>query len=895
MITAKQLTCEYFENPIGIDVRRPRLSWQLESDERDVMQKAFRLQVAEDPRFQKMLLDTGRVFSDCSIHIAVEDLEVFSLKRYYWRVKVWDREGRQTDWSETAYWEMGLLDSEEWRAKWIVSGEQTFAEKPPYFRRIFRTAKPIQEARIYATSRGLYELHLNGERVGDRYFTPGWTNYNKRLQYQTYDVTSLLKTGENIVGAIVGKGWFSGNLGWQGRKNIYGSRSGLLLELHIVYADGEREVIATDQRWQVGTGPILTSEIYHGEAYDARLEREWTTLENDGGKWTPAETADFSRSVLVAQESQPVRKINEIKPVKMMITPKGETVLDIGQNITGWIRFSIDGEKGREVVLRHAEVLDKDGNFYTGNLRSARQTIRYVQKGEKNETFEPHFTFHGFRYVQLIGFPPPVDPSRFTAVVLHSNIQPTGRFECGYPLINQLQHNIVWGQKGNFLDVPTDCPQRDERFGWTGDAQVFVSTASFLTNVAPFFKKWLRDLKSEQLENGGVPHVIPHVMDAHEHSSTAWGDAAVICPWVIYKNYGDRRILEEQYDSMIAWVEYMRHQGDNEYLWNTGTHYGDWLGLDARPDSYKGATDEDLIATAFYAYSTSVLVKAAKALDRQYDAVIYQHLYHQIVEAFQNEFVTRNGRLAVQTQTAHVLALAFNLVHGPAKERMMKRLADLIEDADFHLQTGFVGTPYLNFVLTRIGRADLAFRLLFQESYPSWLYQVKKGATTIWEHWDGIKEDGSFWSEDMNSFNHYAYGSIGDWLYRSVLGIDTDEEKPGFKHIRISPLPVRSMSWAKGELESVHGLIRSQWIYLDHDQVEIQVTIPANTTATIFLPHADEENVTESGKPVAQMAGLHSRRKDRDGMHLEVGSGTYTFRYTYLDEKEKRPLAGAAD
>ncbi|MGI2294903.1 family 78 glycoside hydrolase catalytic domain [Paenibacillus sp. GXUN7292] len=881
MLEVVDLRCEYKVNPIGIDVRRPRISWKLKTDERAVLQTAYEIEVAADAEFSRIIWSSGKVESDQSTHVEIVDVQIASSTRYYYRVKSWSNKGDSSDWSAAAFWETGLLHTSDWSAHWIGAPAEVIAEdaeQSPLLRKSFELKADIRQARIYTTALGLYELELNGARVGDSYFTPGWTSYNHRLQVQTYDVTSMLQEGENAIGAMLGKGWYSGNLGWQDQKDIYGSQIALLLQMHIWYEDGSVETIATDEQWLASASPVLMSEIYHGETYDARLEQPgWSEAGFHDSAWQQAVRVERGLSQLVAQENEPVRKTGEIKPIALIQTPKGETVIDFGQNMVGWVRFRVRGDAGSTIEIHHAEVLDNDGNFYMENMRSAKVTICYTLKGADVETYEPRFTFQGFRYIRLIGFDAGVQLGDFTGIVLHSDMPAIGTFECSDPLINQLQHNIEWGLKGNFLDVPTDCPQRDERLGWTGDAQMFIRTATYLYNVAPFFTKWSRDLAADQLENGGVPFVIPNVLSKESHSSSAWGDAAVIVPWTLYMAYGDQRILEEQYSSMKAWVSYIQQQGDNPFLWNTGFHFGDWLGLDAKPDSYVGATDRDYIATAFYAYSTSLLQKTAAVLGKTEDAEYYAKLYADIVAAYTEEFVTPAGRLSVSTQTAQVLALMFGLLQGKAKERAVAKLMELMEESKFHLTTGFVGTPYLNHVLSDHGQLNTAYRLLFQQDYPSWLYQVTKGATTIWEHWDGIREDGSFWSKDMNSYNHYAYGAIGDWMYRCVAGIDTDEEKAGYKHIFVRPQPGDQLSWADGSLNTMYGSIRSKWSRAEDGAMELLVVIPPNTTATIVLPGADSDKTMESEIPLQQTEGISSVEQVENGVSMLAGSGEYRF------------------
>ena len=886
MLQVIELRCEYKHNPLGLDVKRPRISWKLTAEERAVAQGAYEIEVAASPDFTATEWSSGKVESDRSLHVELDGLEVVSRKRYHYRVRVWSAGGEASEWSEPAWFETGVLDKSEWTAKWIglekpeeqwKTRPDTYEERSPLLRKSFEVGQGMKRARVYATALGLYELELNGARVGEDYFTPGWTSYKHRIQVQAYDVTAMLAEGENAIGAMLGNGWYKGPLAWKDHYCLYGNRQALFLQMHIEYEDGTEQTIVSDESWRTAPSQILMSEIYHGETYDARLEVPgWSRSGFDDGEWEAVAIVEQSNDALIMQENDPVRKFEEIKPIELITTPLGETVLDLGQNLVGWLKFAVRGEAGTEVVVHHAEVLDKDGNFYTTNLRAAKQEIRYTLKGGETETYEPRFSFQGFRYVRLTGFPEPIRLEDFTGVVLHSDMAPTGSFECSDPLVNQLQHNIEWGLKGNFLDVPTDCPQRDERLGWTGDAQMFIRTAAFLRNIAPFFTKWSRDLAADQREDGGVPFVIPNVLDENSHSSSAWGDAAVICPWTIYLCYGDKRILEEQYGSMTAWVEYIRKQGDDEYLWNTGFHFGDWLGLDSKPDTYVGATDRDYIATAFYAYSTSLLQKTAEVLGKREDAAKYADLYEKIVAAFHREFVSPNGRLTVPTQTAQVLGLMFGILDETAAKRAESKLLELLEESKFHLTTGFVGTPYLNHVLTDAGHNDAAYKLLFQQDYPSWLYQVTKGATTIWEHWDGIKEDGSFWSADMNSFNHYAYGAIGDWLYRRVAGIDSDEQAAGYKKIHIRPHPGEGLDWAEARLETMYGEIRSRWKIAD-GEMELETTIPANTTAEIRLPNAKPETARENGLKLEEAAGIASVREEEDGVTLSVGSGTYRF------------------
>jgi alpha-L-rhamnosidase len=889
------LRTEYRENPLGIDTPRPRLSWRLRSDRRGVVQSAYEIRVARSERGLRSrgarTWETGKVQSDESTNRPYNGPPLESRQRYYWQVRVWDDGDRSSEWSAPAWWEMGLLAPTDWTASWIepdVAWDPSKSNPLPTLRRGFELSGRIQRARAYVTAHGLYEMHLNGRRVGDQLFTPGWTAYAERLQYQTYDVTSLLKPGGNAVGVVLGNGWYRGDL--PRRRNVYGTRLGLLAQIEITYDGGRTEIVGTDGSWKATTGPILMSEIYHGETYDARLERPgWTAAGFDDHDWSSVRVVDAAKDVLVAPAGPPVRRIEEVKPVKILETPEGDTVVDMGQNMVGWVRLSVEGPAGTTVTLRHTEVLDKDGNFYTESLRSAKQTIRYTLKGGGPEVYEPHFTFQGFRYVAVDGYPGELAPESLTGIVIHSDISPSGALETSKPLVNQLQHNILWGQKGNFLDVPTDCPQRDERLGWTGDAEVFYRTAAFNFDVAGFFTKWLRDLAADQYENGAVPHVIPDVLTSPDRAaagSAGWGDAAVIIPWGMYLTYGDRRLLEQQYDSMAAWVEYMRGRAGDDLIWDGDEHFGDWLAYAAPPRearSYPGATTgKDLIATAFFAHSTELLQRIAEVLGRSDDAARYGELQSKIKKAFVEEYVSPRGRVGENTQTAYVLALHFGLLPEDLQPVAAERLARDVRERG-HLTTGFLGTPHLCHVLSRYGYLDEAYMLLNRQEYPSWLYPVTQGATTIWERWDGQKPDGTFQDPSMNSFNHYAYGAIGDWMYRVMAGIDTDETAPGYKHVLIEPRPGGGFTRVKAHHDTMYGRVGSAWT-LEGGRFELAVEVPPNTTATVRLPGARLADVTESSRPLAAGNGIiEAPRQDGDAVVVEVGSGRYSFAYP-MDE-----------
>jgi alpha-L-rhamnosidase len=890
--TALKLTglrTEYKENPVGIDARKPRFSWQLQAVDRGVMQAAYQIRVARtaaDLQAGKNLVwDSGKTVSDESIHRVYEGPALQSAERYYWQVRIWDASGKDSGWSDAAYFEMGLLAAADWKASWIEPDlpEDTKKSNPaPMLRREFKLYGAIERARAYVTSHGLYEAYLNGQRVGDQVFTPGWTSYHKQLQYQTYDVTNLLRSGDNAIGVLLGDGWYRGNLAWGSKRNIYGERLALLLQIEVTYKDGRKELITSDQSWKASTGPILMSEIYHGETYDARLEKAgWNAPGFDDKQWLGVKVAHHSKTILTAPAGPPVRRIEEIKPVKIFKTPAGETVVDFGQNLVGWVRLKVQGAAGTTVTIRHAEVLDKAGNFYTENMRAAKTTLRYTLKGSGVETYEPHFTFFGYRYMAVEGWPGELTTDSLTSVAVHSDMARAGKFETSHALINQLQHNIQWGQKGNFLDVPTDCPQRDERLGWTGDAQVFARTAAFNYDVAGFFTKWLRDVAYDQYASGSVPLVIPDVLGSNERpagGSAAWADASVIIPWTMYQSYGDRRFLEDQYPSMVKWVEYERKRAGEDYIWDGDQHFGDWLAFATTRSDYPGATTgKDLIATAMFAHSTDLLQRTARILGKQDDAAKYADLLTKIRAAFRREFVTETARVGEDTQTAYALALEFDLLPEAMRPMAAKRLAKEIRERK-HLTTGFVGTPYLCHVLGRYGYLDEAYLLLNREQYPSWLYPVKQGATTIWERWDGQKPDGTFQDKGMNSFNHYAYGAIGEWMYRVMAGIEIDPAAPGYKHILIQPQPGGGFTSVKASHQTMYGRLSSAWTLKD-SKFELAVEIPANTRATVRLPKAQLAGVTEGGQALAGGSVVTGARQDGDAVVVEIGSGQYRFAY----------------
>ena len=877
-VSVSHLLTENLTDPLSIDTKAPRFSWQLAAPDRNELQTAYEIRVTDRPEGKTPVWSSGKVASDQSVLVVYSGPDLQAGRKYFWQVRVWDNKGRSSGWSQTAWWQMGLLTPGDWKAQWIRPAAKEEPSQPsPLLRTTFMAKGGIASATAYITAHGLYEAQMNGQRIGDAYLTPGWTSYNKRLQYQAYDVTRLVHTGKNAIGAMLGSGWYRGTIGFEGQHNFYGSDLSFLLQLIIRYTNGHSDTILSDAGWKSAIGEVRHSEIYDGETIDHRQEQKgWSLPDYDDARWSGVQTAGYTKDNLIATYNEPVKKQESFHKGKVLTTPKGEKVIDFGQNLTGWVIVKIKGSAGDSIRLSHAEVLDKAGNFYTENLRKAKAEDVFILKGGEEEVFEPHFTFHGFRYIRIEGLNGPVNPDDYTAVALYSAMPKTGEFTSSNALVNQLQHNIQWGQQGNFVDVPTDCPQRDERLGWTGDAQVFSRTATFNRGVDNFFAKWLKDVAADQKPNGAVPFVIPNVIG--DGASAGWADVATIIPWNLYLAYGDRRVLEDQYPSMKAWVEYIRGQAKND-LWNTGFHFGDWLFY--RPfddnDGRSAVTDKYLIAQCFYAQSTQLLINAATVLGKKEDADAYTALLKRIKDAFLREYMTPEGRLVSGTQTAYVLALQFDMLPEALRKQAAERLVKNIQDYNYHLTTGFLGTPYLCHVLSRYNFTAVAYRLLLQDSYPSWLYPVKMGATTIWERWDGIRPDSTFQTPGMNSFNHYSYGAIGDWMYRVVAGIDTYEDGPGYHHSRISPHPGGGLMAAAADLETGYGRISSHWQLTD-DSLTIDILIPANTTSTVYIPAPQGGLITEGGRSLTTVKEIRIEGVEKGYLLVRLGSGEYHFR-----------------
>jgi alpha-L-rhamnosidase len=782
----------------------------------------------------------------------------------------------------SANWQTSAFDDRDWPVAREVGkygtapwGNFLNSSEPsvpcPALRKTFALGKPIKSARVYATALGLYELRLNGQRAGDHVMAPEWTDYRKRIRYQVYDVTALVKPGENAFAALLANGWYSGRIG-NGGNRFYGQRPALLAQLEVTCADGSVERIVTDTSWQGHASPIMSSDFMLGEDYDAQQEiKGWDKPGLDDTAWQAVTARDEAPRPLEGQVVEPVRVVAELKAKSIKEQAPGRWVFDLGQNMVGVVRLKVSAPAGTKVTLRHAEILNQDGTLYVTNLRGAPSIDHYTCKGGGGETWQPKFTFHGFRYVEVSGLAGKLTADTVTGIVIASDTPPAGQFACSDPRVNQLKSNIQWGQRGNYLSVPTDCPQRDERLGWMGDAEVFVRTATCNADVAAFFTKWLVDVDDGQSPDGAYFDVSPATTG--NHGTPAWADAGVICPWTIYLAYGDKRVLEHHLPGMIKWVEWCRAHSNNLIRdRDRGGDYGDWL-------SQGADTPKDLIGTAYFALSTSIVAKACKVLGKSGNAAKYEALFEEIKAAFNKKYVNSDGRITGNTQCVYAMALKFGLLPEALKPKAAQYLEDDIKAKGWHLSTGFVGVSYLLPVLTEAGKTDTAYKLLLQDTFPSWLFSVKHGATTIWERWDGWTPDRGFQDPGMNSFNHYSLGSCGEWLFNSLAGIAFDPERPGYKHIICKPHPGEGITWANASYDSIHGKIASSW-KTEGDRFNWSVTIPANTSATIHVPAKHAAAVTESGKPTAQVEGVKFLRMENGTAVYAVGSGIYQFQST---------------
>lgn len=850
------MRANHLETPLGYDLSHLSLSWIAE-ETRGTRQTAARVQIALDPGFSRLLHDSGPDANPDSLSYC-PGLTLSPRTRYYWKVTVCDETGDEG--SAVSWFETGKC-GEPWQAEWI---SPDCGDVHPLVRGVFSLPERPVRARAYACGLGLYELFANGERVGDEYFTPYYNDYHLWMQVQTYDVTHLLHEGENVLGAMLGNGWYKGRFGFEAkqRHGLFGDRYSFLCEVRVTLESGRELCFGTDGSWKWAPSPVLESSIYDGEVYDARLAIPgWNRDPQEPAGFRPVSRGELSYAMLSDRFSVPVRVTETLPAPQLIRTPKGENVLDFRQEITGWVRFACSLPAGTRVHLQYGEIL-QDDCFYNDNLRSAKAEYTYISDGSPAET-RPFFTFYGFRYVKVEGMEE-VNPADFTACVLHSDLETTGCVETSDPRVNRLFLNAMWGQRGNFLDVPTDCPQRDERMGWTGDAQVFCPTATFNMDTAAFYRKYLHDMLLEQrgLYHGSVPHVVPMMIldpDRTQHGSCAWADAAAVIPWQQYLFYGDKSLLAEEYENMRAWADYLQHEDQEnggEFLRTSGFHFADWLALD-NPDkkSCFGGTDPYYVASAYYYGAIAKTARAARALGRTDEADRYAAWAENIRKAFRARYLLPGGDNVCKTQTSYVLALAFGLTPEDERGDTLRLLREKLRESNMHLTTGFCGTPCLCPVLSENGGNAEAYRLLLNDDYPSWLYEIGMGATTVWERWNSVLPDGSISDTGMNSLNHYAYGSIVEWMYRYMCGINPVEDAPGFRRTVLRPMPDKSLSFAHASFRSPAGLFESGWEYEDEGKTILYTfTVPFNAEAELWLPGDSE--------PVLLAAGTHSFRRE---------------------------------
>ncbi|MEE4193686.1 MAG: glycoside hydrolase family 78 protein [Anaerolineae bacterium] len=910
------LKVNYLKDPIGIGLKPPRFSWYLQSDRIGAAQTAYQLHVAKEADFSTLVWDTGWVESDACVQIEYGGEDIQSMTRYFWRVRVKDEQGAVSGWSDPAFWET-TIGKGDWKAEWVepegVVDPEAF--KPaPYLRKEFKTEKTIAKARLYITSHGCYEAYLNGKRVGDQVFMPGNTSAIYRVQVQTYDVTDLVAEGENCIGVILGDGWYRGQINANSSRNSHGTKLALLSQLVIEFADGSRQIVSSDHTWKTKTGPIIKSDMKDGEIYDARLEMPgWNAAGFDETNWTNVYPADIPFSKLVPTEGSPIRKMEEFPVVKVIQAPNGETVLDFGQNLAGIVTMKVSGPAGTTVTLRHSETLDENGNFtlsYLGGedatggmISGVKQRTEYTLKGEGEEIYEPHFTVMGFRYVEIKGYPGEIDPAKFKAIAIYSDMGENGTFTSSNEKLNQLHQNVRWSQKGNFLDIPTDCPTR-ERAGWTGDAQIFVHAGSLLMDDEAFYTKWLKDVSAEQFENGLIRNFIPAPppeklkeqkfgwLFGLLEGSSGWGDAIIIIPWVLYQMYGDKQVLAERYDSMKAWMEYERNQarrirwskainplfwlsfrrwGYQKYIWDTKYQWGEWLEPDIPIRAVMGEIikhlffGDPIVSSAYFTHSARLMSKIAAVLGKTQEAAEYSALAEKAKDAYQKEFFNTDGTAKVyaEKQAPYVRAIAFDLVDETLKPKVKAKLVENLAATDNHLGTGFLSTPFLCEVLADMGRADLAYEVILKEDIPSWLYAIGKGATTVWEDWDGIDKD----NVPSASLNHYSKGAVVSWFYEYICGIRMDEESPAYKHFFLQPLPGGGLTHAKATFTSMYGRIEAGWEQVD-GKTKYTFTVPANSTATVVLQGTADFSASKGVSNFYQKDGC---------VQFDLNSGSYEF------------------
>ncbi|MBI1334402.1 MAG: Bacterial alpha-L-rhamnosidase [Armatimonadetes bacterium] len=847
------LRCENLVDPVGIGATHPRLSWRLDSvraDAKDLRQNCYEIVVASDPKNlspeKADIWSSGAVTTNQSYGISIPTNKLQPDHEYFWKVRVRDQDEKVSDWSPTASFGVGLTDPALWKAEWIGYDKPRDETKelgghilppPVFFRRSFDVSKSVKRAVLYCSAFGIADFHLNGSKIGNEYFMPGWTDYEKRVYYHSYDVTKSLHKGENALGAILGEGWYAGYVGFGGQREHYGKHTRLIAQLEIEYSDGSHDTVTTGPDWRASVGPIQYSDFLMGESYDARFEQDgWDSAKFDASSWNPVVTGATSKGALEAFPGDPVRSYQMVKPISVSEPTKGVYVFNLGQNMAGFVRLKVQGYRGQRITIRHAERLNPDNTIYTTNLRTALATETYVCKGTGVEIFEPHFTFHGFQYVEVTGLEKKPGLDLVEGMAISSDTPHAGHLETSDSMLNKLVSNAYWTQRMNFIDIPTDCPQRDERLGWTGDAQAFIRTATYVTDVQPFFTKWLVDLDDGQRADGQYPMVAP-VKVAGDDGGPAWADAGVICPWTIWQVYGDKQLLAKHYPNMKRFIDFCEKRSTPDLMPPAQFHcFGDWVSINAH-------TPNEVIFLAYFAYSTQLVAESARALGQMDDAKRFEDLHAKLVKNFNDHYIDVDGTVKGDTQCSYVLALSFDLVKPESRDKVVAKFVESIEKRNWLLSTGFVGTRDIMNALTKIGRNDIALRLLHNTDFPSWGFSIKNGATSIWERWDGWTPDKGFQDPGMNSFAHYAFGAVVGWMYRELGGIEYSS--PGFDTIRLQPLFDPKLDWVKASYDSVHGPIMVNW-KRSGGGYAVDVQVPPNTTAEVMLK--DKTEKVGSGK-----------------------------------------------
>lgn len=887
---------EGFKNSIGFYNPKPTFSWELPVSESIKSQNAYQIIVGSSKDLlpnNPDLWDSKKQESSNSIFIPYEGHKLQSRQKVYWQVRYWNQDGNVSEWSDINFFELGLLNNSDWKAKWTgidtakdsIKGVRKFLmHRPQYLRKDFELSSEVELARLYITAKGVFDLHLNGKDVSDDVLPPGWTPYNKRIETLTYDVSNLLSTGKNIIGVELASGWHSGRIsrGTALYENFASPK--ILCQLEVTLKDGTKTTIISDESWKGSTnGPIRLASLYDGEVYDANLEMpNWTVATFDDSSWKTTETEAISDSVkLEPKRHETVKQTAVLDNVEMVSATKSSVVFNMKQNMLGVPKVTVPMKKGDTLTIRFSEMLLSDGTFYTENYRSAKSTDYYIASKDGVIEWSPKFTFHGFQYVELSGYDTSVkpNPNWIKGLVQHSDIKKNGSFTSSHDKLNQLQSNITWGLRDNLLDVPTDCPQRDERLGWTGDAQVITPTALFNYDTHAFWTAWLQSMRETQSEhdNGLVPFIIPDVLQ-NNNASSGWGDACVIIPWDIYNITGDKRVLEENYEMAKKWVGYYQSKA-KDYIPNMHS-FADWLQPYPEKDGKtgnRGDTPREFVNTAYFAHASHLVSKIAGVLGKTEDEKKYKDLYQQIASAFENKFFDINGKFKnkKQTQTSYLLAIYFDLLKPETKAKAQQHLLEEIKNADYHLGTGFLGTPILPKVLDDMGEIDLMYRILFKETYPSWFYSINQGATTMWERWNSFSKKDGYNPQSMNSLNHYAYGAVGQWMYERIAGIAALQ--PGYKKIRIAPIPnTKFLTSASASVNTSYGKALSSWS-IENNVFYLETTIPPNATAEISIPYGTIDNLLVNGNSFNEDSNLKLINSDKHFIKFLAEPGTYNF------------------